>query len=276
MKRPFYIDSDEVQVYSRDINEFMGIACILARKPKLDADDLTYVDEWLSANTRVYSQPVFAPILHLLHQSNPLYLSSAAGLDELHQLLRALSGDSDNDGKPDSSTSIAFDHPPPQIVFPNRRFCFTGTFKYGGRLKCEAAVTKLGACAGELVISTDYLVVGSIATETWRHSTFGRKVTQARKWQEKEVSEVKIVSEEYWLRCMLDNPRQKAENTVAKHPSSSPQNTDTLATQAQTRGSHSAAVSEAAPEDRDALWLGLGMILMLFVLAFGFGWALGD
>lgn len=276
MKKPFYIDSDERQVYSRDMNEFMGLACILARKPKLDADDLTYIDEWLSANKRVYGQSVFAPILHLLHQRNPLYLGSAQGLDELHQMLRALSGDHDNDGKPDGSTTLAFDDPPPPILFQGRRFCFTGTFKYGGRLKCEAAVSKLGATAGELVIGTHYLVVGSIATDTWRHSTFGRKVAQARKWQETGSSDVAIVSEEHWLNCMLGKPAPKPNVYVAKYASSFANET-TPRTQGQgAKNPYPSAVSEPTQSDRDTLWFGLGMILMLFALAFGFGWALGD
>jgi len=55
----------------------------------------------------------------------------------------------------------------------------------------------MGAKAGSLSKKTNYLVVGIYATESWAHSSFGRKIEKAVAMQDEGLG-VQIVSEEHW------------------------------------------------------------------------------
>jgi hypothetical protein len=194
---------DERRLHSRDFDLLMGIARRLADKPQLDESDVEFLDRWLSENPRALMHPVFRPILEFIEESDWHHLTSRPGLAALHGLLRKLSGDTNNDGKPDGPTAIGYTEPVPVITFPGMRFCFTGTFRYGGRKVCEQAVISRGATVGNIAKTTDYLVVGSRITDAWKHSTFGLKITQAMAW------EVDIVKEDDWIAALKGKAEPK-------------------------------------------------------------------
>lgn len=50
-----------------------------------------------------------------------------------------------------------------------------------------------------LTLDVDYLVIGELGSTDWRHSTFGRKIETALKYQKESKSKVKIISEEQLL-----------------------------------------------------------------------------
>jgi hypothetical protein len=54
-----------------------------------------------------------------------------------------------------------------------------------------------GAISGSLTKSTDVLVIGCYATESWKHSSFGNKIMKAAEMRNKGVP-ISIVSEEHW------------------------------------------------------------------------------
>lgn len=96
------------------------------------------------------------------------------------------------------ATRLPIDDPPPVIVFPEKAFCFTGTFFFGTRKACERAVMDRGGrCHSSVRLDTDFLVIGLAATRAWAHSSFGRKIERAVELQ-KEHQRLRIVSEEYW------------------------------------------------------------------------------
>ncbi len=89
--------------------------------------------------------------------------------------------------------------PAPILSFEGRTYCFTGTFNYGQRKHCEAAVTERGASAGSLTQRTNVLVIGMYATDSWKHSSFGNKIMNAVEYRLKGFP-ISIVSEEHWVR----------------------------------------------------------------------------
>jgi NAD-dependent DNA ligase len=95
------------------------------------------------------------------------------------------------------SASIPLCDPPPSLSFAHQRYCFTGTFNFGPRKDCEAAVTALGAQAGGLTQKTNVLVVGIYATESWKHSSFGNKIMKACEFRDQGLP-ICIVSEPHW------------------------------------------------------------------------------
>ena len=50
-------------------------------------------------------------------------------------------------------------------------------------------------------MKTDYLVIGSYATDSWAHSSWGRKIEKAVEMTNKGHP-VKIISEEHWSKSL--------------------------------------------------------------------------
>ena len=104
------------------------------------------------------------------------------------------------------SSALPLCRPPPEIVFPERRFCLTGKFVYGSRKQCEAIVSERGGLAeSSPTQSTSFLVIGSIGSTDWIHSTHGRKIEKAVKLREEGFS-VRIVAEEHWVTFLEQGP----------------------------------------------------------------------
>ena len=94
---------------------------------------------------------------------------------DLFTVLKQFAGGDFELGETLKSTTLPLDNPPPTIKFRSSCFCFTGTFAFGTRKECEAAVLAKGGLCKALTQETSYLVIGAYATESWAHSAFGRK-----------------------------------------------------------------------------------------------------
>ena len=95
------------------------------------------------------------------------------------------------------SSALPLCDPAPALSFLGRRYCFTGTFSFGQRKACEAAVEERGGIAGSLTKHTQVLVIGMYATESWKHSSFGTKIIKAVDYRADGVP-IAIVSEQHW------------------------------------------------------------------------------
>lgn len=140
--------------------------------------------------------PLTAPVRRLVAQysdDRPLLLRSLtaiAGHDPDCGVVRGL------------SVGEIFDDPidPSRIGFPNRAFCFTGTFHFGTRSRCAERVYELGGDFHKhMRHATNYLVVGTIATRAWCSTTYGRKIEDALVARQKKGFEnFSIISESAW------------------------------------------------------------------------------
>lgn len=96
-------------------------------------------------------------------------------------------------------TTLPVDDPAPAIIFENRSFCFTGVFDYGRRAECVDAITALGGKeATGITKKLNYLVIGNIGSDAWRHTSFGSKIAKAMEYRDSGVP-IAIVSESYWV-----------------------------------------------------------------------------
>jgi NAD-dependent DNA ligase len=118
---------------------------------------------------------------------------------ELLQVLQDFAGNDFELGEALKSTTLPLCDPAPALTFPGTTFCFTGTFSFGRRPKCEQAVADRGGICGSLTRRTDVLVIGVYATESWKHSAFGHKIMKASEMRDSGVP-IAIVSEEHWAR----------------------------------------------------------------------------
>ncbi len=70
----------------------------------------------------------------------------------------------------------------PQIIFPNKLFCFTGESSRGTRKDIADIISVHGGKFHDRVLKeTDYLIVGNEGSPCWAYSCYGRKVEAAHK-----------------------------------------------------------------------------------------------
>jgi NAD-dependent DNA ligase len=99
-----------------------------------------------------------------------------------------------------SATRLPIDEPPPDVAFQDRAFCFTGQFIFGSRGKCQQTVLDRGGlCQDHPISATDFLVIGTLATQRWAHETYGRKI-EAAVALKRSGRDLKIIAEEHWTR----------------------------------------------------------------------------
>lgn len=197
----FYSRVGGDRIASRQIDELIGIARGLVADSTINHAEVEFLRDWLSSNLHISDQPVVG----ILYQRVTGMLADGVVNDdekkELLDTLNAFSSRNSGTGEMLKSTSLPLDAPPPDLLFRGVRYCFTGTFNFGQRKDCEAAVTALGATAGSLTQKTNVLVVGVYATESWRHSSFGNKIMMACEWKERGIP-ISIVSELHWIKSL--------------------------------------------------------------------------
>jgi len=96
------------------------------------------------------------------------------------------------------STTLPLCNPAPApLLFKGMSYCFTGTFNYGSRKECELTILARGGECGSLRKSTNVLVIGLYATESWKHSSLGNKIIKAAEMRGNGLP-ITIVSEAHW------------------------------------------------------------------------------
>ena len=133
---------------------------------------------------------------------------------ELLELLRGISGGELADGELAKSSSLPLCKPAPEVIILDRTFCFTGTFAYGSRDVCKKVISQYGGYCERsgITFNTDYLVIGSYVTDSWKHETFGRKIEKAMDYRDRK-GHLQIVSEDTWLRALRTLGNAEAEDT---------------------------------------------------------------
>jgi|GEM_PF-1235731 len=102
--------------------------------------------------------------------------------------------------------------PPPRISFDSKTFVLTGTFGYGQKRHCQAAIQGAGGrCEDTVTLRTDYLVVGERGDKSWAHGFYGNKIEKARQLARAGAA-IAIVSEEHWVREMQEKAKFAARH----------------------------------------------------------------
>lgn len=123
---------------------------------------------------------------------------------DLLEVFQQLSGNqfSETGSTTAETAAIPFDSPD-TVVFVGKRFCFTGTFTFGRREKCQEAVIALGAqCGKDVTRDTDYFVIGTLPSPDWKHKSFGLKIGRALKIREDGYARPLILSEKQWVAAL--------------------------------------------------------------------------
>ena len=201
MDDKFYNRVGGDRISSRQIDELIGLARGIAIDGNLDRAEVEFLQKWLAANAAVSDQPI---IRTLYRRVTEILGDGVVDADESKELLETLNSFSNRDfelGELLKSTTLPLCKPPPDLTFPGRKYCFTGTFSYGQRKYCEQAVVERGGSCAALTQKTTVLVIGIYATESWKHSSFGTKIVRASEWREAGIP-ITIVSEQHWTKFL--------------------------------------------------------------------------
>lgn len=182
----------------RQVNELLGLSHGLLADGKIDQTEAEYLQKWLVANQISNSNPIISNLLHRVNDMLSDGIFDDEEAKELFETLQKFSGGDFELGEFQKSSTLPLSDPPPNILFDCTRFCFTGTFAFGSRRDCETAVKDKGAIAGSLIARTDYLVIGVYASDSWVHSSYGRKIEKALDMQAKG-NDILIIGEEHWV-----------------------------------------------------------------------------
>ena len=117
--------------------------------------------------------------------------------ESIKEVLLSLVGN-DDEGET-TSTTLPLCSPAPDLIFKDRKFVITGKFHFGGKKAVEEEILERGGIMGgkNVTLDTNYLVIGTVASRDWRHSSMGGKILRAVEVREKYKS-VEIISEEHW------------------------------------------------------------------------------
>lgn len=190
------------RIERRQIDELIGIARGLTADGTINHQEVEFLQSWLTSSLDASDNAI---IIELYRRINEILADGVIDEDEKAELfdtLSAISGGPTELGELLRATDLPISRPEPTLFFEGLRYSFTGTFNFGSRRACEKAVTDRGGFAGSLTQKTNILVVGTYATSSWKHSSFGDKIIRASGWRENGLP-IEIVSETHW-RTYLD------------------------------------------------------------------------
>jgi NAD-dependent DNA ligase len=192
-----YVKYSKDRIASRQIDELIGIARGLVADDKITNDEINYLGKWLVANSELIGQPLLRTLYERVHG---IIKDGIADEEEKTQLLETLGQFAERDfeiGELLKPTTLPLCHPAPALTFQNKLYCFTGTFLFGQRKQCEAAIRERGGDIGNVTKKLNVLVIGSYVTDSWKHSSFGEKILKASDYRNRGVP-ISIVSEKHW------------------------------------------------------------------------------
>lgn len=191
------LSSDRLQ--SRQVDELIGLARGLIADGALNSAEVEFLQTWLAANLAISHQPLFATLYDRVREILADGIADPAECQDLFAALTAFTAGDAELGEASKSTSLPLCNPMPRLAFEGIAYCFTGTFSFGQRKHCEQAVAIRGGTAGSLTRATGVLVIGSYATESWKHSSFGNKIMKAVEMRDLGAP-ISVVSEAHWAK----------------------------------------------------------------------------
>ncbi len=194
----------------RSADTLVGLAAGLVADNVVTQDEAVFLKNWIESNLAHLDDPV----INLLYRRLSGMLADgkldAEESTDLLGMLRGLGGVSitaASSAIPASvisrPTDLPFCAPAPSLCFEGKSFVFTGIMAFGPRKDCQQLVTDRGGILGGAISKkVDYLVVGSIGNEQWRHASYGTKILKAVELREAGAP-IAIVSEDHWQNAVF-------------------------------------------------------------------------
>lgn len=192
------------RIATRSIDELIGISKGLISDQVINEEELGFLTSWLNANQHVLD---VWPANVLIARVNQILEDNIVDQEEREDLFRILAdivgyANSYSDAT-NRSTALPLTKPAPPVFFKNQCFCLTGKFVMGPRANHEFEIKDRGGITQSNVTEeTNYLVIGSMGSTDWLHSTYGRKIEKAVDLAERGHP-IALISEEHWADHLL-------------------------------------------------------------------------
>lgn len=196
------------RVNTRTLDELVGITRGLAADGQIVQAEAEFLQHWLKQTEEAQADPVYK-ILHdrLEDMLEDGHLDNDEAT-ELLEMIHALTGDDGKLKNYRSPTRLPLDTPMPTLDFEGKNYLMTGVMAFGPRKECERLITERGGiCKTGMSKRVNYLVIGTIASEHWMHSSHGRKIQTALNLR-KEGHPIAIVDEEHFLDHALSKTKR--------------------------------------------------------------------
>lgn len=186
----------EKRLIDRDIDQLLGICEFALQDGMIDQEEAEHIFTWLNNHTTCLDTwPASILYERLLKCLKDGFLDEDEERDMLDLVMSIAAPPIEDKHKPARlplDTNLDF------IEFAGASFCFTGVFDFGSREECISATVALGGkSASGISKKIDYLVVGNVGSEFWKHTTFGNKIKKAVELKEFGAN-ILIVSETFW------------------------------------------------------------------------------
>lgn len=187
------------RVDDRQVAELLGLCKGIIADGMVNDSEAIALKTWMSSHPAIAAAFPARELAARLEQVFADGIIDDAEREDLAAMLRALVGEpADQSGDMNRSAKLPLDEPEPTLFFEGKEYVFTGHFCLPRR-QCEKIVTdRAGRPWSTVTRRTDYLVVGTVASEAWITAAWGRKVLHAMDLR-KEGSRIAIVSETHWL-----------------------------------------------------------------------------
>lgn len=188
-----------LRLQDRTINELIGLCRGIAADGVISQSEAEFLKTWMEANVSYNGNWMVSRIYCRIQEMLIDNVLDESEQQELFQLLRSFTGDiSPAETVRSFSSTLPLNDPQPVIEFPTMAFCLTGQFAYGPRRICEEVIIERGGQVKPKVSkSVQYLVIGSIGSTDWAHTSYGRKIEEAVELRE-TCGGIVIVSEDHW------------------------------------------------------------------------------
>lgn len=195
------VGATESRLLRRSCESLIGICSGLVADGDLNDKEIIFLSTWLAENESIArtwpGEVVFAKIREVLADG----IVSPEERAYLVNILEQLAGGSfaETGAVGFSSNGLPTDDSV-EVEIPGRLFCFTGQFLFGTRASCEKAISaRGGSAASNITQKTHYLVIGELASRSWKNTSHGTKIESAVGLQAQGVP-ICIISEAYWVR----------------------------------------------------------------------------
>ena len=198
--QPLNRSFNAARLNDRKIDELIGICKGVVFDGVIVTDEASSMLSWLDRNSDIKE---CYPANILYSNLSEMLKDNTLDSDEEKHLLSILV---DITGEPvtnpfveSMSSTLPLCSPEPKIIFESNKFCATGKFVFGTRNKVAEKIISLGGLIKpNLTQDVNYLVIGSVGSSDWIHSSFGRKIEKAVNLRADGVP-IHIISEKYFL-----------------------------------------------------------------------------
>ncbi len=191
---------------ARATDEFLGIAKGILADDILDDKEIKFIQKWLIENKTIatgYPFNAIAEKINLINKED--FHVDPLIRNEIFEILQKFTGSSVfvEEEVVSLTAPLPLTLPCPEIIFPNKTFCFTGKFAFGTREDCFRETRNRGGKIFESArLDLDYLVIGTLVSKDWKHSSFGVKILKTVESNENNKSNIAIISEDSWVEAM--------------------------------------------------------------------------